>query len=273
MDLIEKWFPRKPATDLAERLSAFYKDRHDYHEMTASAAKLADPQVKLLECLVSSGGRYLEVGCGSGTVTRKMSRIAHVMGIDGSHIAIEKAQSSAMPGEACEFAVASAYRLPMSESSLDGVFSCEVLEHLLDPVAAVKEMVRVLKPGGFLLLSAPNRFSMDLHLSKNLKARLSDKAAALLRHIVDAMRDSPCAIFEPDLDGDVYPDCDAVSCLIPHAFCREVESMGMKTIFWDSGYMCAHRAEAATDLAFQRRCSEGSGRRWGDHFLMLFRKK
>jgi ubiquinone/menaquinone biosynthesis C-methylase UbiE len=45
--------------------------------------------------------------------------------------------------------------IPVPDHSFDAVMCTEVLEHVPDPVAALKEMNRVLKPGGFLLITAP----------------------------------------------------------------------------------------------------------------------
>lgn len=51
--------------------------------------------------------------------------------------------------------VADAHRLPIADASLDGVIMVSVLEHLYDPVRAVEQMARVLKPGGVFFSYAP----------------------------------------------------------------------------------------------------------------------
>ena len=55
----------------------------------------------------------------------------------------------------CNFGVANINDIPFKESSLDAVICSEVLEHVDSPEQSVKELIRVLKPGGILALSVP----------------------------------------------------------------------------------------------------------------------
>jgi len=56
--------------------------------------------------------------------------------------------------------VGDAHPLPFRDSTFDGLFAGELVEHLPDPVAGVDEFRRVLKPGGTLVLTTPNRLRL-----------------------------------------------------------------------------------------------------------------
>ncbi len=102
----------------------------------------------------------LDVGCGPGTITLDLARRVapgRVLGIDVAAEVIEQAAQTAQAAEArtaaagrVEFAVGDAYHLDVPDESFDVVHAHQVLQHLTDPVAAVVEAARVLRPGGLL---------------------------------------------------------------------------------------------------------------------------
>jgi SAM-dependent methyltransferase len=106
----------------------------------------------LLEHL-RGGQSLLDVGCGPGTITADLAgRLApgRVVGVDSSAEVIERArQSAAEPGgRRLEFAVGDVYALDFPDDSFDVVHAHQVLQHLADPVAALRELRRVCRPGG-----------------------------------------------------------------------------------------------------------------------------
>lgn len=253
-------------------MAEFYARSAAYHEMTAAGDKADHPQVRLLGCLIKSGETYAEIGCGGGAVCRAVARTAHVVGFDVSPLAIEKA------GEACaelpvRLVCAPAERLPLADGSVAGSFSFEVMEHLWDPVAAVREMVRITRPGGFILLSMPNGFSLDLHLTKRASARAADLAMGFVRWGLDRATQSPYVNVSPHLEGEVYPDCDMVSAVVPQNLAVVLETLGCRVDFWDTFYMCAHRQGSTSTLDFQRNTARPFLRHFGDHVLLLARKR
>jgi SAM-dependent methyltransferase len=97
--------------------------------------------------------RVLDVGCGVGMYTQAFLRhTPRVFGVE-----IERERALEARGRAAGVIQASGRRLPFPDAAFDVVFSHEVLEHVDDDRACVKEMVRVARPGGRLVVFVPNR--------------------------------------------------------------------------------------------------------------------
>lgn len=120
---------------------------HSWRTAANSAAYLLDD--------LRSGLDVLDVGCGPGTITVGLAQAVspgRVVGIDTSQDVLRKAGEYAS-GRAVEnvlFEVADVMALPFHDRSFDVVHAHQVLQHLPDPVAALREMHRVLRPGGTL---------------------------------------------------------------------------------------------------------------------------
>lgn len=97
----------------------------------------------------------LDLGCGHGTNTSVLFQdkaSACVVGLDLSWRAVGDFMSTT--GQAA--VLASGDALPFDDHSFDVVVSDDVIEHLVDTDEYAREIVRILKPGGFLTLSTPN---------------------------------------------------------------------------------------------------------------------
>ena len=108
------------------------------------------------------GARVLDVGCQLGALPVALSELgADVTGVDVDDALLEGARLRARCYDAtATFARAEAEALPFADASFDVVTFVDVIEHVRDPRAAVKELSRVLKPGGTLYLFGPNRLSL-----------------------------------------------------------------------------------------------------------------
>jgi 2-polyprenyl-3-methyl-5-hydroxy-6-metoxy-1,4-benzoquinol methylase len=108
------------------------------------------------------GRRVIEVACGRGGFAARLMRMTSpspdLVAADFSSTAVRKGKAFAQDSllEAIGWEVADAQSLCHPDASFDTVISCETIEHLPSPRAALAEFARVLKPGGRLLLTTPN---------------------------------------------------------------------------------------------------------------------
>jgi ubiquinone/menaquinone biosynthesis C-methylase UbiE len=111
------------------------------------------------------GGHWLDCGCADGgyTVGLLERGASQAIGVDVEADRLAQAQrrpACGSPG----FAGAVAEHLPFSDAVFDGVLLNEVLEHVVDEEQALREVFRVLRPGGHLALLSPNRwFPFEQH--------------------------------------------------------------------------------------------------------------
>ncbi|MBN1921626.1 MAG: class I SAM-dependent methyltransferase [Anaerolineae bacterium] len=99
------------------------------------------------------GRRVLDVGCGVGMYTSAFRhRTPEVFGIE---VEFSRALEGRERAQGIAQAVGEA--LPFADASFDVVFSHEVLEHVRDDGACAREMVRVTRPGGRIVIFVPNR--------------------------------------------------------------------------------------------------------------------
>jgi ubiquinone/menaquinone biosynthesis C-methylase UbiE len=100
---------------------------------------------------ISADARVLDIGCGSGWAARLMAEKTHeghVVGIDISDEMVRLAGETSKSFPNIEFRVASAERLPFSDDEFSRAFSMESLYYYADMLGALKEIRRVLQPGG-----------------------------------------------------------------------------------------------------------------------------
>lgn len=103
-----------------------------------------------------AGRRVLDVGCGArGGPVLLAEAAAEVVGTDAAPAAIEEA-ARRFPHPRVRYVAMPAERLTLADGSVDVVTCFEVLEHVEDPYRAVKEIRRVLAPGGMAVCSSPN---------------------------------------------------------------------------------------------------------------------
>jgi ubiquinone/menaquinone biosynthesis C-methylase UbiE len=108
------------------------------------------------------GMTLLDCGCGPGSITIDFAELTpsgHVVGIDRELTQLQSGIELAKCGRKVQnvyFIAANVYELPIQSGSFDATFAHTLLMHLKDPLRALKEMRRVLKPGGIVGLADPD---------------------------------------------------------------------------------------------------------------------
>ncbi len=168
---------------------------HATRTIANSAAYLADYLVP--------GVALLDVGCGPGSITAEFaSRVlpgGSVLGIDYSTQVVERAKASYGDSGAA-FEAMDLYALDIADDSYDIAHAHQVLQHVSNPVAALREMKRVVRPGGVVAVRdadyagmhwAPESAALDQWLSVYRRvAKANDAEPDAGRHLVRWAREA-----------------------------------------------------------------------------------
>ena len=127
---------------------------------------------KMLSSSVIPGQRWLDAGCGGGILTLELSKLgARGLAVDGSTQMINAAIREVKP--LCEnFAferIVSISTINIADASFDGVLCSSVVEYVDNVDDALFELNRVLKNGGTLILSVPNKNSLIRRVQKLIR--------------------------------------------------------------------------------------------------------
>lgn len=186
----------RDTSDLSQSKAREQATRLEHRAAAEDERSTREEYLKLLR--ISPGDRVLDVGCGSGVVTREMAK--HVVpgglaiGLDPSRALLDVARQYAEEanlGEAVQFQEGDCRNLAFPNDSFDVVVAATVLAHVPEAEKALPEIVRVTRPGGrvgifdldgdSLLIGHPDRA-----LTRRIVAAHCDNAAVngwLIREI------------------------------------------------------------------------------------------
>jgi SAM-dependent methyltransferase len=137
--------PRSPRDD--------YLHGHHDSVLRSHRWRSAENSAAYLLPRLSADVSLLDVGCGPGTITADLAaRVSSVVAIDAAPDILAAAQEEAGRRGVTNvsFEAGDVYRLAFGDGRFDVVHAHQVLQHLADPVAALREMRRVCRPGGLV---------------------------------------------------------------------------------------------------------------------------
>lgn len=186
------------------------RQAHEYLETIASDAPLRADVQMLIDAMPEVLGRTLELGAGTGRLARALaSRAAPYVCVD--------LQAGAMPrpGDGILSLVSDVHRLAVGGAAFECVIANNVLEHAADPVGALREVRRVLTPGGRLYALIPldglnSDYDLPAHLWKAdmIGIRRAAAGAGLQVHRADLLNLYGLAI------PGAFPSCHGWVCLL-----------------------------------------------------------
>lgn len=133
----------------------------DFHRKSSGLTRLVNVRrVRAVLRLLAaeSDSRTLEVGCGAGNILAQVPS-AQRTGIDLSDHLLQIARHNC--GPRVELRKGNAEELPFADASFDRIFCTEVIEHVQHPERVLREITRVLRPGGRAVVSLPNDAIID----------------------------------------------------------------------------------------------------------------
>ena len=122
--------------------------------------------------------RIIDIGCGEGYLLSLLPQTKQIVGLDISKIALVKAKKRLEGKTYIELIYATAQNTPFADNSFDKIVCSELLEHVPDPKAVIKEINRILNKKGKAVISVPDeqriqnivRVIKELGLAKRMHA-------------------------------------------------------------------------------------------------------
>jgi 2-polyprenyl-3-methyl-5-hydroxy-6-metoxy-1,4-benzoquinol methylase len=149
-----------PAIQQHEDLAGQWESKYAKGSFAARESLIAS----CLDSLPLEGKQWLDAGCGTGRLSRLLARKGcRVQGVDAADAMLDIARELALADgfqESLSFQhVETIETIPFADDAFDGILCSSVIEYLDNPELCLSEFSRTLRPGGWLLLTAPNRFS------------------------------------------------------------------------------------------------------------------
>jgi 2-polyprenyl-3-methyl-5-hydroxy-6-metoxy-1,4-benzoquinol methylase len=138
-----------------ETWNASMRDPRHLNEWTIRRAEVI---LEFLRSLNLDRPKILDFGCGTGWLTAMLGKFGPITGVDLAESAIATARAHCPNGT---FFAGDIFKMSLPTDHFDVVVSQEVLAHVPDQLAYINRAADVLRPGGYLIITTPNKFVID----------------------------------------------------------------------------------------------------------------
>lgn len=223
--------------ELRGRLRAFWNAQQCYWDGTSSGECVESPIRQRATSFVPTGSSVLDVACGTAANSAWLKDRCHYVGIDLSIKALQQPLHRSL-----RLACADAGRLPFRKESFDAVMSSYVLEHTVEPVETLREMCRVVRPGGAIVLVGP-AWDFPFWYPNSLRSKSGDSLWRLrytYRRFCGQLlgwwfgRLPFASVDDPDaFHSDFIYDADAVYIVWTYEVIRVMKEWGHRLVHWE----------------------------------------
>src|ERR1700693_1912545 len=225
------------ADKLKKRLRAFWNAQQHYWDITSSGHCVESPARQRAASFLTPGVPVLDIACGTAANSAWLKERCRYFGIDLSITALQQPIDTTL-----RLACGDADHLPFRDDLFDGVVATYVLEHAVEPTKSLREMCRVTKSGGKIVLLGP-AWDFPFWFPNSLRSRATNHWWRL-QYTLSRLWGQFCGccfgqlpfarVNEPDaFHSDFIYDADAVSIVWTYEVIRIMKQRGHKLLHWE----------------------------------------
>jgi len=165
----------------------FNQVAHQWEKMRANFFSDSVREKALSIAELHRGKIAADIGAGTGFITEGLVRKGlHVIAVDQSEAMLAEMKKKLAHYDAIDYRIGEAESLPVSDEAVDYVFANMYLHHVESPLKAIKEMVRILKPGSKLVITDLNEHPFEFLKGEHQDRWLGFKSEDIRKWFIEA---------------------------------------------------------------------------------------